>query len=279
MKRLCLMTAALCAPFVLHASPSAASDFTLFDAAGADPAAIQSTVDDFRDALGALNPFEPVEFADGRRQINWDAAPDGISTPNGFPGDFFNFGAAPRARGIEFSTPGTGFALSGANGAADVRFSEINPTYADEFQAFSPERLFTPRGSNVTVVDFFSPADQTTPATTDGFGAVFVDVDLEGPSKLEYFDLGGNLLLTQVAPAADEGLSFIGAKFDENVLASVVITTGNFDIGPTDGVFGYDVVVLDDFIFGEPIGIPEPAAVGLCLSGLAAACCRRRRNN
>ncbi len=277
MKRLCMLAVVLSASIALHASRSAASGFTLFDAAGADPAAIQSTVDDFRNALGALNPFEPTQFADGRRQINWDAAPDAISSPNPFPGDFFNFSAAPRARGIEFSTPGTGFALSGANGAADVRFSEINPTYADEFQTFSPERLFAPRGSNVTVVDFFSPEDQTTPATTDGFGAVFVDVDLDGPSKLEYFDLGGNLLLTQVAPAADKGLSFIGAKFDENVLASVVITTGNFDIGPTDGVFGYDVVVLDDFIFGEPIAVPEPAAAALCLGGLAAACVRRRR--
>lgn len=256
----------------------AARAATLFDAAGADPAAIQATVDDFRAALGDLNPFTPVENEDGRRQINWDAAPAAISSPNPFPGDFFNFNANPRARGIEFSTPGAGFALSGdVDDGTAVRFADLNPTYEDEFQAFSEERLFTPRGSNVTRVDFFSPADQTTRALTDGFGAVFVDVDLEGPSTIEYLDINGNTLLTQTASPADKGLSFIGAKFDSNVLASVLITTGNFEIGPTDGAFGYDVVVLDDFIFGEPIGVPEPTTAALGLGGLAAALAQRRR--
>ncbi|MEN1681634.1 MAG: hypothetical protein AAGJ46_18790 [Planctomycetota bacterium] len=249
---------------------------TLFSSAGSSPAAIQSTVDDFRNALGTLNPFTPESFADGRRQINWDAAPAAISSPNDFPGDFFNFGASPRARGIEFSTPGTGFALSGdVDDGTPVRFANLNPTYEDEFQTFSEERLFTPLGSNVTWVEFFSPADQTTPALTDGFGAVFVDVDLLGPSTIEYLDINGNTLLTQTAEVADKGLSFIGAKFDSNVLASVVITTGNFDIGITDGAFGADVVALDDFIFGEPAAVPEPSAAALGLA-IAATVLRRR---
>lgn len=250
---------------------------TLFSAAGADPTAIQGTVDDFRDALGALNPFTPEAFADGRRQINWDAAPAAISSPNPFPGAFFNFGASPRARGIEFSTPGTGFALSGdVDDGTAVRFADLNPTYEDEFQTFSEERLFTPRGSNITRVDFFSPVDQTTPALTDGFGAVFADVDLEGPTMLQYYDAAGNRLLTQTVEAADKGLSFAGAKFDDNILSWVRITAGNFDIGPTDGAFGYDVVVMDDFIFGEPTAIPEPATVGIALTGLASIMLRRR---
>lgn len=278
MRSSCLIPTVLFTLGVMHtASPRAASAATLFDATGADAAAIQATVDDFRNALGALNPFTPVENADGRRQINWDAAPAAISSPNPFPGDFFNFNANPRARGIEFTTPGTGFALSGdVDDGTAVRFADLNPTYEDEFTTFSEERLFTPRGSNVTYVNFFSPADQTTPALTDGFGAVFVDVDLEGPSTLEYLDINGNVLLTQTAGVADKGLSFIGAKFEENVLASVVITTGNFDIGPTDGAFGYDIVALDDFIYGEPIGVPEPTTAALSLGGLALAFFGRR---
>ncbi|MEM7625570.1 MAG: PEP-CTERM sorting domain-containing protein [Planctomycetota bacterium] len=268
------ITAALLTPGV----PAAASTANLFSAAGADPAAIQGTVDAFRDALGDLNPFVPTEFADGRRQINWDAAPAAVSSPNPFPGDFFNFSAAPRARGIEFSTPGTGFALSGdADDGTALRFADINPTYEDEFQAFSEERLFTPRGSNITRVDFFSPADQTTPATTRGFGAVFADVDLADTTTLEYYGLGGTLLLSQTVEVADKGLSFAGAQFDDNELAYVIIQTGNFDIGPTDGAFGYDVVVFDDFIFGEPIAVPEPATAALiCLGALALAGRRRR---
>ncbi|MEM1098304.1 MAG: PEP-CTERM sorting domain-containing protein [Planctomycetota bacterium] len=259
----------------LTAAPAAHATFTTFSAAGSNPAAIQSSVDDFRNELGDLNPFTPQAFADGRRQINWDAAPAAISSPNPFPGDFFNFGASPRARGIEFSTPGTGFALSGdADDGTAIRFADINPTYEDEFQAFSEERLFTPRGSNITRVDFFTPADQTTPATTDGFGAVFVDVDLADTTKLEYYGLGSQLLYTQYVEAADEGLSFAGVAFDSSVLSYVVITTGNFDIGPTDGAFGYDVVVMDDFIFGEPV--PEPATAALL--GLGALAMLRRRH-
>lgn len=278
MKCLHLIPTVLLTACMLHASPKAARAATLYSSAGADPAAIQTTVDDFRNALGDLNPFTPEQFADGRRQINWDAAPASISSPNPFPGDFFNFNAAPRARGIEFSTPGVGFALSGdIDDGTDVRFADINPTYENEFQTFSEERLFTPRGSNITEVKFFSPVDQTTPALTDGFGAVFVDVDLEGPSTLEYLDIDGNTLLTQTAEAADEGLSFIGAKFDSNILASVIITTGNFDIGPTDGAFDYDVVVLDDFIFGEPIAVPEPTTAALGLGCMALAFSARRR--
>lgn len=269
------ITAALLTPGV----PAAASTANLFSAAGADPAAIQGTVDAFRDALGDLNPFVPTEFADGRRQINWDAAPAAVSSPNPFPGDFFNFSAAPRARGIEFSTPGTGFALSGdADDGTALRFADINPTYEDEFQAFSEERLFTPRGSNITRVDFFSPADQTTPATTRGFGAVFADVDLADTTTLEYYGLGGTLLLSQTVEVADKGLSFAGAQFDDNELAYVIIQTGNFDIGPTDGAFGYDVVVFDDFIFGEPIAVPEPATAALIGLGALALAGRRRRH-
>lgn len=262
---------------VVATAPVQASS-TTFSAAGGDPSAIQTTVDDFRDALGTLNPFEPVQNADGRRQINWDAAPAFISTPNAFPGDFFNFSAAPRARGIEFTTPGTGFLLSGdVDDSTPVRFADLNPSYEDEFQTFSEERLFTPLGSTEVWANFFSAADQTTPALTDGFGAVFTDVDTQGSTKIDFYDINGGLLQSEVVPVADKGLSFVGVKFDDNVLASVKITSGDFAVGPDDGMFGYDIVVMDDFIFGEPIGVPEPTTMTLAALGLAAVGLRRRR--
>lgn len=274
-----LATLTLLAPLALglHAGDAQAAS-TTYSAAGADPAAIQTTVDDFRDALGTLNAFAPVENADGRRQIDWDAAPAAVSTPNAFPGGFFNFSAAPRARGFEFTTPGTGFLLSGdSDDGTPLLFEDINPTYKDEFQVFSPERLFTAIDSTITYGNFFSPVDQTTRALTDGFGAVFTDVDTFGSTTIEYLDIYGNTLQTETVPVADKGLSFVGVKFDSNVLASVKITSGDFAVGPNDGEMGYDIVVMDDFIFGEPIGVPEPATVSLLALGLVALCGRRRR--
>lgn len=272
-----LAAALTTAVLALSSTPQAAAQ-TVFSAAGADAASIQTTVDDFRDALGALNPFTPVQNADGRRQINWDAAPAAVSAPNPFPGDFFNFNANPRARGIEFTTPGTGFQLSGdVDDATPVRFENLNPSYADEFTVFSEERLFTAIDSNTVYARFFSPVDQTTQALSDGFGAVFTDVDTLGSTTIEYLDINGATLRTEVVPVADKGLSFVGVKFDQNIVASVRITSGDAPLGPDDGAQGLDIVAMDDFIYGEPVGVPEPGAALLALGAIAMGVCRRTR--
>ena len=84
-------------------------------------------------------------------------------------------------RGGQFTTPGTGLSQAppsgGPNGGLAVLFN--NPTYGDIFSTFSPLRLFTPVGSNVTEALFFIPGHQWAdqPATVRGFGAVFTDVD------------------------------------------------------------------------------------------------------
>ncbi len=252
---------------------------TTFTASGSSPSAIQGTVDGFRNALGNLNAPEPVLNAGGRRQINWDAAPDGVSAPNPFAGDFFNFNASPRARGIEFTTPGNGFQLSATAASGEgVEFDNINNTYSDRFGTFSPERLFTPLGSNVTDVFFFNPADQTTPALTRGFGAVFTDVDLPDTSRLEFYDANDQLIDLVYAPwvDGDETLSFVGGIYDTPIIARVRIYTGTTELGPDENLGQHlDVVALDDFIFGEPSPIPEPATFAAL--GLGAALLRRRR--
>ncbi len=230
---------------------------TLYSATGATAALLQADVDAFRAAIGTLNAPHPINHTAGRRQINWDAAPDAVSAPNAFPGDFFNANLFPRARGIEFSTPGTGLQLSAtAASGAGVEFDNIDASYAAEFGVFSAERLFTPIGSNIVDVHFFSPADQTTPALVDSFGVIFTDVDLANVTKLDYYDSDGTLVHTQYAAASagSATLSLAGAQFAAPCIARVRITTGNIALaaGIQDGVAGYDLVAMDDFIYGEP---------------------------
>ena len=235
----------------------------VFSASGDSPAAIQTTVDSFRTALGVLNPNVVGSFGSGRREINWDGVPAGSSAPNPMPADFFNVNSP---RGVVFSTPGTGFQVSASSG--DVEFNNLNPSYSTIFQTFSTPKLFTALGSNVTDVSFFVPGS-TNPAFTSGFGVIFTDVDLTGTTGLQLFDLQNNLLATVFAPVANNGLSFVGVAFNAGErVGKVRITSGNVALGPNDGQV--DAVAMDDFIYGEPTAVPEPSSlVLLAIAGSA----------
>ena len=133
-------------------------------------------------------------------------------------------------------------------------FGNLNPAYAEEFKAFSPEKLFSPVGSNIADVTFFVPGTNT-PAVVRGFGAVYTDIDTEH-TAFEYFDADGKSLGKYGAPVADKGLSFLGVVFDEPIIAKVRVAYGTAALGPDDGR-DYDVAVMDNFIYGEPQAIEE----------------------
>jgi hypothetical protein len=246
---------------------------TVFQAAGpakdaADKpstASIQSTVDAFRAALGAVdNLNNPGPLAEGRREINWDGGGNNFTTtPPVTP-----FNVFLNIRGAQFTTPGEG--LSQAPPVADpdefppggLAGLFDNPTYGDIFSTFSPERLFTPVGSNITDALFFIPGTNgAEPATVRGFGAVFTDVDKpigiehlsEASTRLDYFDVHDKLIFSGFVPASpgDGSLSFFGIVFDDARIARVRITTGNVAPGPDDDG-EHDVVMMDDFLYGEP---------------------------
>ena len=218
---------------------------------------IAPVVGAYRSLLGEPNNGgAPGSHAAGRREINWDGVPDELAAPNFLPGDFFNAPTEPRARGALLATPGVGLQVSARSNNptnTPVRFGNINPTYSDLFQTFSPERLFSPVGSNVVDLTFAVPGTQT-PAQVRGFGAVYTNVATDH-TAFEYFDANGESLGRFGVPMAPAGLSFLGVAFDQPVVARVSIVYGSVALGPDDSP-ETNVAVMDDFIYGEPQAMP-----------------------
>jgi hypothetical protein len=243
----------------------------VFEAAGADAAAVTPTRDAFRAAVGGGS----VAGANGnfgglRREINWDGVGAGASDPNPMPGTQFS------ARGAVFSTPGTGFLVSAnAGGATPILFG-----FPNDFQAFTAQKVFTGVNSNIVDVDFFVPGTNVA-ATTSAFGVIFTDVEVADLTTLQFFDENDNLFFSRSAlVAGTQGLTFLGGIADAGErIARVRITSGSNTI-VSNGVLGNpndDVVVMDDFLYATPV--PEPATWSLlCLGGLAAAAYRKSRN-
>ena len=231
----------------------------VFQAAGPTVASIQSTVDEYRAALGQPNNGNLTAQASGRREINWDGGGANTTTAPVTP-----FNVFLNTRGGQFTTPGLGLSQATPAGLA-VLFD--NPSYANIFRTFSPLRLFTPVGSNITDAQFFlAGSNGTVPAAVTGFGAVFTDVDQpngSGPgnkhgnrkasTEIQYYAADGQLLFSSFVPASpgDGNLSFLGIVFDDARIARVRIIAGNVVPGPNDSQ-KEDVVMMDDFIYGEP---------------------------
>ena len=270
--RLFFLAAGLVAGLILvQAAPAQTNDLsakqfvapTVFQAAGPSAASIQSTVDQFRAALGATNNGNNPAQTSGRREINWDGGSptNAATTLSGTPlTTFLN------TRGANIATRGSGFVQAPPSGLADT-FG--NSSYATIFHAFSPLRLFSPIGSNLTEIEFSVPGSNgNTPATSTGFGVVFTDVDSpDGSSRrdrtgnghastlIEYYGTHGELLFTSNAPASpgDGNLSFIGAVFGDARVARVRIIAGDAAPGPNDD--RRDIVMMDDFLYGEPTAV------------------------
>ena len=231
-------------------------------AGGANAAAIQATVDQFRTDLGGSNNGVGGSFTTGRREINWDGVPDNFSEPNNLPLNFFNVNSP---RGVIFNAieDATGAALnqfavsSNTASGVPVRFGNLNAAYPNILQTFSAQRLFTVRNTHIMEVSFFIPGTKI-PATVSGFGVIFADVDSAAGgdrSLIRVYGADGIQLSAASAPVADTGLSFVGISFNAGErIARVVIESGNAGLSATnnDGANNVDIVAMDDFIYGEP---------------------------
>lgn len=216
---------------------------------GSGSTGVTTAVTTFRALLGdPLNGATLGQQPAGRREINWDAVPAAHTNTDTFPPGFFNTNST---RGAILATPGSGLRVS------DNNFADLNPTYANQFAFFSPSKTFYPVGSNLTEVTFQTPG-ATTPASVRGFGVVFSDVDTFGAATLEYFWGSQSLGVFTVPTRSDAGgLSFLGVTFDSAVVTRVRITSGQAALGPgvndiSDNPYGYDLAIVDDFLYGEP---------------------------
>lgn len=237
------------------------AQITVRSGTGANAAALTPTRDFFRTDLGGgTTAGANGSFGGLRREVNWDGVPAAQSAPNNFTADFFNV-TSPRGIVLVPLAGGTGFQVSGASGDAGVgqpaaaNFGNLNVAYSVGFQTFSAQRLFTSLGNNSFDVTFFVPGT-TTPAVVTGFGTVFTDVDQAGTTVLQFFDGNGVSLGAFAAPPAAGGLSFLGAFINSGqaLVARVRVTLGNAAIGPNENA-STDVVVTDDFLYGEPRSI------------------------
>jgi hypothetical protein len=240
---------------------------SVFQAAGPNIASIQGTITDFRAALGdPVNGNALEEKVTGRREINWDGGvpPSDVTTPPVNP-----FNTFLNTRGAQFTTPGIGLSQAPPSGGPQGGLVGLfgNASYATTFRAFSPLRLFTPVGSNITDAAFFvAGSNGDVQAAVTGFGAIFTDIDQpdgSGPGTkqgnrhsstlIQFFGADGRLLFSSFVPAApgEGGFSFFGIKFNDPRISSVRITAGNVAPGPNDDKAN-DVVMMDDFIYGEP---------------------------
>jgi hypothetical protein len=221
------------------------SEFRVFTATGE----IAATLAEFRTALGdPANGGTAGPLSGGRREIKWDGVPPDFLNVNTFPGDFFNTRVKA---GAIFSTDGIGFQNSNQD------FRDINPDYANQFDAFSPLVTFMPIGSEALTVDFRVPGTETR-AATRGFGVVFSDVERQGAASIKLFDAEGRSLGQYHAPVRSDpaGFSFVGVVFDSPIVAQVRITSGQRALGAgvedlSDGG-NLDLVVMDDYLYAEP---------------------------
>jgi hypothetical protein len=219
--------------------------------AAGDSGAILNKLNEFRALAG--DPLNAAPGANGgRREVNWDGVPPNLTNNNNFPFDFFGASDAAlpngRKRGLIYKSTGTSFRVDSTD------FSEIDPSYASQFEAFSRKRLFAYIDNNITEVSFKVPGTNTD-AFIKAFGVIFSDVDDAHSTSIEYFS-GNKSLGTFKATPSSQGFSFLGVRFPDEKITKVKITAGNSVLGTgvkdiTNGGTR-DLVVMDDFIYDEP---------------------------
>lgn len=247
--------------FVPEIAQAQQAGFQVFTGSGA--ANVQAAINAFQALIGGANNASTAgSQATGFRSINWDAGIVPVE-PAAFPFDFFNnANTSPATRGLIVGAGGN--QLRASNNA----FANLNADYPNQFTPFSANNLFAATSSRILWARFEIPGATGVPAAVTGFGAVFSDVDNAGTTTVEYFNGNTSLGVFQVPTRSDaNGHSFLGVVFTNgSKITSVKITQGDAAMGvtaaagPNDVSNGgtQDIVVVDDFFYGEPRVVGTP---------------------
>jgi hypothetical protein len=108
-------------------------------------------------------------------------------------------------------------------------------------------------------VQFYIPGTNI-PATVNGYGMVFTDVDNGGVVTFRMYGVDGHMLSQLTTPlSANNGLSFVGVSYNAGErIARVEVRCGTdqIRIGNIDGIENgdhtMDLIAMDDIIYGEP---------------------------
>jgi uncharacterized protein (TIGR03437 family) len=252
-----VLLSVICNLFAIAAEPSQ----TVYSGAGTTDAT--NALNAFRTAAGTNNGGGPAQTS-GRREISWDGvALDG--TDNGGNTTVIVQGKITGIPVNRFQNRGVLFkevtAVSGDG------FVSANATVTGQFPAFSPANTFAAIGGNQIEVNFVLVSAATTtpvPASTRGFGVIFVDVESANSSSIEYFN-GSVSLGKFFVPAGQNGQhEFLGVLFNSPIVTRAVITAGTARLfsfanntvtaGPAENLAqGVDLAATDDFLIAEPV--------------------------
>jgi hypothetical protein len=211
---------------------------------------IQTQVDAFKNSLGVLNTTPGA--IGGHREINWDSVPDSLLNKP-LPENFFNQttpdALASNQRGLTYN-PGT-FVVSNDG------FSSINSEAASEFSSFSGNNTFANTVASKWDIQF-KETGTNNDASVQAFALVFSDVDEDSSTSAEFFN-DDKSLGKYFVPAHDatSSFSFLGIHFhnNERITKVTIMHDGFLAEGTKDISEGgsKDLIVLDDFIYSEPV--------------------------
>jgi hypothetical protein len=251
----------------------------VFSGAGTANATAQFAA--YKAAIGGVDNANNGPQTSGFRTINWDGV--GLGATDGtFTNEVIT---ANHTVGIPLNRfQQRGMFFNDIYAVTDTSFTTENPGLQPptQFPPFSGTKIFAMFNDNSIDFHFVQPSAPTTTqqaAATRGFGAIFLDVEKDNTTSVQYFH-GDTLLGTYFVPSTTSTQpSFLGVLFDNPVVTSVTLTLGDGVLFSFDGttvtpgapdlsISGTtDQVATDDFVYPEPVPVTGLMAAAKATNG------------